>query len=162
MMHKKRLVILDLLSNKDIYRENCYILRLDKGLIKLDNYRDITYDLNLQNEKNDEEISKKILSYLLKFKHLFEDNDIFKSEISNYRNDKIETFKKISNILEIKKRKLEKKYIVEVITDKFNEKLIYNQFLKNYKLTDLSYKKVLNHHVRFFLSRTNFFLRYSL
>ena len=108
MMHKKRLVILDLLSNKDIYRENCYILRLDKGLINLDNYRDITYDLNLQNE-NDEEISKKILSYLLKFKHLFEDNDIFKSEISNYRNDKIETFKKISNILEIKKKKIGKK-----------------------------------------------------
>ena len=159
MMHKKRLVILDLLSNKDIYRENCYILRLDKGLIKLDNYRDITYDLNLQNEKNDEEISKKILSYLLKFKHLFEDNDIFKSEISNYRNDKIETFKKISNILEIKKRKLEKKYIVEVITDKSNEKLIYNQFLKNYKLIDLSSEKILNHHIRFFLSSTKFFFK---
>ena len=158
MMHKKRLVILDLLSNKDIYRENCYILRLDKGLIKLDNYRDITYDLNLQNEKNDEEISKKILSYLLKFKHLFEDNDIFKSEISNYRNDKIETFKKISNILEIKKRKLEKKYIDEVITDKSNEKLIYNQFLKNYKLIDLSSEKILNHHIRFFYQALNFFL----
>ena len=109
MTHKK-LVILDLLSNKDICRENCYILRLDKGLIKLDNYRDITYDLNLQNNKNDEEISKRILSYLLKFKHLFEDNDIFKSEISNYRNDKIEIFKKISNIIEIRKRKLEKIY----------------------------------------------------
>ena len=54
---------------------------------------------------------------------------------------------------------MEKKYIVEVITDKFNEKLIYNQFLENYKLTDLSYKKVLNHHVRFFLSRTNFFFK---
>ena len=160
MMHKKRLVILDLLSNKDIYRENCYILRLDKGLIKLNNYIDITSDLNLQNEKkNDKEISKRILSYLLKFKHLFEDNDIFKSEISNYRNDKIETFKKISNILEIRKRKLEKKYIVEVITDKSNEKLIYNQFLKNYKLIDLSSGKVLNHHIRFFLSRTKFFFK---
>ena len=159
MTHKKKLVILDLLSNKDICRESCYILRLDKGLIKLNNYRDITSDLNLQNKKNDEEISKKILSYLFKFKTLFEDNDIFKSEISNYRNDKIEIFKKISNILEIRKKKLEKKYIVEVITDKFNEKLIYNQFLKNYKLTDLSYKKVSNHHVRFFLSRTKFFLK---
>ena len=115
MTHKKKLIILDLLSNKDICRENCYILRLDKGLIKLNNYRDITSDLNLQNnKKNDEEISKKILSYLLKFKHLFEDNDIFKSEISNYRNDKIEIFKKISNIIEIRKRKLEKNILLKL------------------------------------------------
>lgn len=158
-MNKKKLVILDLLSNKDIYRENCHILRLDKGIVKLSNYKDITSNLNLQNKKNDDEIAKKILSYLFKFKNLFEDNDVFKSEISNYRNDKIEAFKKISNILEIKKKKLEKKYIVEVITDKFNEKLIYNQFLKNYKLIDLSDNKVLNHHIKFFLSRTKFFFK---
>ena len=75
---------------------------------------------------------------------------------------KLKLFKKISNIIEIRKRKLEKKYIVEVITDKSNEKLIYNQFLENYKLTDLSYKKVLNHHVRFFYQELNFFLKYSL
>ena len=75
---------------------------------------------------------------------------------------KLKYSKKLVTSLKLEKRKLEKKYIVEVITDKFNEKLIYNQFLENYKLTDLSYKKVLNHHVRFFLSRTNFFLRYSL
>ena len=69
----------------------------------MNNYRDIISDLNLQNNKNDEEISKRILSYLLKFKHLFEDNDIFKSEISNYRNDKIEIFKKLVTSLKLEK-----------------------------------------------------------
>ena len=75
---------------------------------------------------------------------------------------KLKLLKKIGNILEIKKENWKKKYIVEVMFEiNLNEKLIYNQFLKNYKLIDLSSEKILNHHIRFFLSRTKFFLKYS-
>lgn len=157
-MNKKKLVILDLLSNKKIYRDNCHILRLDKGLIELNNTKDITFILDTK-KKNDQVISKKILSYLFKFKNLFEGNDIFKSEIANYRNDKIEIFNKINNILKIKEKNLNQKYFIEIITDKFNEEIIYSQFLQNYKLIDLSIKKKLQPHIKFFLSRTNFFLK---
>ena len=158
-MNKKKLIILDLESNKNIFRENCHILRLDKGLINLSNIKDITLDLDLQNQKNDQIISKKILLYLLKFKNLFEDNDIFKCEIANYRNDKIKIFNKISNILKIKEKKLNKKYFIEIITDKSNEKNIYDQFLKKFELIDLSDKKKVYPYIKFFLSRTNFFLK---
>ena len=59
-MNKKKLIILDLINNKEILREDCYIIRLDKGLIRLKNFK--IYDLSKL--KKDKIITRKILLYL--------------------------------------------------------------------------------------------------
>ena len=154
-MNKKKLVILDLINNKEILRENCNIIRLDKGLINLKNYK----NLILVNKKKDKIITKKILLYLKNFKNLFRENDIYKTELSNYRDDKIDIYNRIENILNIKKKKLEKKFDIEIITDKLESHSIFNQLFKNYTFTNLSNKKKLNNHLKFVLSRTKFFIK---
>ena len=154
-MNKKKLIILDLINNKEILREDCYIIRLDKGLIRLKNFK--IYDLSKL--KKDKIITRKILLYLSNFKTLFKDNDIYKTEISNYRDDKIDIYNRIENISNIKNKNLEKKFDIEIISDRSESFLIFNQFFKKCTFTHLGVKKKINPHLKFFLSRTKFFIK---
>ena len=70
MNTKKKIVILDLNSNFNLLRENCYIIRIDKGVIKLKNVRDISHKLNINND-SDKEITTKILKFIKYFNIFF-------------------------------------------------------------------------------------------
>lgn len=158
-MNKNTLLILDLSCNKKVLRKNCFIIRIDKGLIDLKNYNDLTYKFHLNNKNTNEIISIKILSYLKKFKYLFDNNDIYKSEIANYRNDKNDIYDKIKNLLFLKEQKFQNKFDIEIISDKKNSKDIFDQLFKSYKFVDLSKEKKINPFIKFFFSRTKFFIK---
>ena len=71
MKNKKILIILDISTDKDIHRNECSIVRLDKGRIILKNFKDLSYRINFKNNNSyyNKIISSQIIKYLKKFKN---------------------------------------------------------------------------------------------
>ena len=164
MKNKKILIILDISTDKDIHRNECSIVRLDKGRIILKNFKDLSYRINFKNNNSyyNKIISSQIIKYLKKFRKYLPLKDLLLTEVANLRDDKIELYDKIKSILEIKKLNLEKNFEIEIITDKEYAKNIYNQVFKKFKITDFSKKNKTNYYIKFLLSRTRFTIKLFL
>tara|TARA_B100000886_G_scaffold287363_1_gene212000 strand:+ start:8789 stop:10330 length:1542 start_codon:yes stop_codon:yes gene_type:complete len=163
MKDKKKLIILDISSNLKIERKNCYVIKIDTGNITLENYKDLTFNLNIKkyNFYYNKIISTQILLYLKKFTKFLPLKYLLYSEIANFRDDKINLFDKVKCILEIKRLHLDKKYNIEVISDKKYAINIYFQLFKKFRFYN-AYKnenKNINFRLKYFLSRTRFLFK---
>jgi hypothetical protein len=161
MNTKKKIVILDLNRNFNLLRENCYIIRIDKGVIKLKNVRDISHKLNINND-GDKEITIKILKFIKYFKIFFEKKDLYKTEFTNFRDDKVRIYNKIRCLVRLKELKLNSNYNIEVISDKADLKNIYKQVFINFSLKILQNNRKVYSLTYFFFSRTRFFLKFLI
>lgn len=158
MKTKKKIIILDISSNLKLHRNNCYVIKIDTGNIDLKNFRDFTRNLNIKknNLYYNKIISSQILEYIKKFKKFLPLKFLLNLEIANFREDKVDLFDKIKCFLEIKKLKLDKKFDVEIISDKKYSKNIYHQLFRKFKLLDVSENKKINFQFKYFYSRTRF------
>ena len=134
------------------------MIKIDTGNIDLKNFRDFTRNLNIKknNLYYNKIISSQILEYIKKFKKFLPLKFLLNLEIANFREDKVDLFDKIKCFLEIKKLKLDKKFDVEIISDKKYSKNIYHQQFRKFKLLDVSENKKINFQFQYFYSRTRF------
>ncbi len=161
MKTKKKLIILDISTDLKIDRKNCYVIKIDTGNITLENYKDLTFSLNIKkyNLYYNKIISTQILLYLKKFTRFLPLKYLLYSELANFRDDKINLFDKVKCILEIKRLELEKKFNIEVISDKKYANDIYFQIFKKFSLYNAYKNKNINFRLKYFLSRTRFLFK---
>lgn len=161
MKNKKDLIILDISLDKDIRRENCNVIKIDKGNIKLKKFIDLTskIDFKKNNDHYNKTLSFKIIKYLKKFEKYLSIKDLLLTELANLRDDKVEIYDKIKSFINLKKLNLEKNYKIEIISDKKYANYIYCQIFKNFKIIDFTKEKNLNFYLKFIISRTRFSIK---
>ncbi len=101
-MKNKTLVILDLEKNYDLHEKDLTFISLNKGLINLDNCKQI-YLKKFRQIKKD--VQKKLIAKLLKIisENKNEDNPLIELEVNNLRNDRYNFIDRITNLVIIKK-----------------------------------------------------------
>ena len=160
----EKLVIVDLEKNYHKTLKNCSYICVNRGTVNLQNAKKIPYDLN-HNKKNLNKNKKDLIYFFLDLKKKFEKktNDInsYELEIFNLRNDKYDYLDKILIFYELKKKKLHKKYKIEIFTDKDNLNEFYRSVFGNkININCVSYeKKIYNDNSFLLLKYLKFIIR---
>lgn len=116
-MNSKKLIILDINQNIVINEKNFKYIYLSAGKVSLNNKNRIF--IKKFEIKYYQYFKKKLIKKLLQNINLKENNLLLESEVFNLRNDKINFFNKIINILIIKKIFVKKNYDIKLITDNY-------------------------------------------
>ncbi len=144
----KKLIILDLNKNYNIQLNNCNYLMINKGLVKFRNSKKL--GLNVNNQKR---IYKEFIKTIKIFftgikkelsKNLYHINPL-ELEFFNLRNDKYGYLDRMFVLFFLKKKKLHKKFKIEIISDnKLNNKIYKDLFGKNASIKIVNYNEPPN------------------
>ena len=156
----KKLLILDLNKNYNIFRENTDVIFLSFGKINLKKAKTLKIT-EIKRHKQKNKLFKFLENYLKFLKKKQDIFDICELEITNLRNDKVLIFDQLIDLLIIKNELIKKYKTVEIIYD---NQLLNNSYQslsnKKIKLTNLNLKiKKKITFTKFAISRISFFLR---
>jgi hypothetical protein len=160
----KKLLIIDLEKNYEVFHENCFYLLTNRGSVNLKNSNKIDFNIN-KNKNNINKKKKNFISYLSKIQNIFKKNkfriEASELEIFNLRNDKYNYIDKILLFSCLREKRLENKFKIEVITDQDNLKKFYqSSFGKKIQITNLLKKnKIKNKESSLILKYFKFILR---
>lgn len=124
----KKLIILDLNKNYNLQRNNCNYLSVNRGFIQFNNSVKIEFNVN-SNLKTYKEFIKSIEIFFNKIKNEIDKKlshiNSLELEFFNLRNDKYGYFDKMFVLFCLKRKNLNKKFDIEILTDDVSNKEIY-------------------------------------
>ena len=140
-MKNKTLVILDLKKNYDLYEKDLTFISLNKGLINLDNCKQLFLKDFPQIKKD---VHKKLISKLQKiiYENKNNDNSLIELEVNNLRNDRYDFIDRITNLVIIKKIILSSGFNkLKIISDNKNTLEIFDKLNIDIEKKDFSKKE---------------------
>ena len=140
-MKNKTLVILDLKKNYDLYEKDLTFISLNKGVINLDNCKQLFLKDFPQIKK---EVHKKLISKLQKiiYENKNNDNSLIELEVNNLRNDRYDFIDRITNLVIIKKIILSSGFKkLKIISDNKNTLDIFDKLNIDIEKKDFSKKE---------------------